>query len=36
MVQTMIKDYMEAGLYKQSLDGKGLFGIFARFAQTSS
>lgn len=36
MVQTMIKDYMEAGLYKQSLDGKGLLGIFSRFAQTSS
>lgn len=36
MVQTMIKDYMEAGLYKQSLDGKGLLGIFTRFAQASS
>ena len=36
MVQTMIKDYMEAGLYKQSLDGKGLLGIFTRYAQTSS
>ena len=31
MVQTMMKDYMEAGLYKQSLDGKGLLGIFERY-----
>lgn len=30
MVQLMMKDYMEAGLYKQSLDGKGLLGIFER------
>ena len=36
MVQTMIKDYMEAGLYKQSLDGKGLLGIFSKFAKTSA
>ena len=35
MVQTMIKDYMDAGLYKQSLDGKGLLGIFERYVQTS-
>ncbi len=32
MVQLMMKDYMEAGLYKQSLDGKGLLGIFERYA----
>lgn len=31
MVQLMMKDYMEAGLFKQSLDGKGLLGIFERF-----
>ncbi len=35
MVQLMMKDYMEAGLFKQSLDGKGLLGIFERYAQTS-
>lgn len=35
MVQTMLKDYMEAGLYKQSLDGKGLLGIFAKYAKKS-
>ncbi len=33
MVQLMMKDYMEAGLYKQSLDGKGLLGIFERYAR---
>lgn len=32
MVQLMMKDYMEAGLFKQSLDGKGLLGIFERYA----
>lgn len=31
MVQFMMKDYMEAGLFKQSLDGKGLLGIFERY-----
>lgn len=31
MVQLMMKDYMGAGLYKQSMDGKGLLGIFERF-----
>ena len=31
MVQLMMKDYMEAGLFKQSLDGKGLLGIFERY-----
>ena len=31
MVQLMMKDYMEAGLFKQSLDGKGLLGIFKRY-----
>ena len=31
MVQFMMKDYMEAGLFKQSLDGKGLLGIFKRY-----
>lgn len=31
MVQIMMKDYMEAGLFKQSLDGKGLLGIFERY-----
>ncbi len=35
MVQLMMKDYMEAGLFKQSLDGKGLLGIFERYVQTS-
>ena len=30
MVQFMMKDYMEAGLFKQALDGKGLLGIFER------
>ncbi len=33
MVQLMMKDYMEAGLFKQSMDGKGLLGIFERNAQ---
>ena len=33
MVQLMMKNYMEAGLYKQSLDGKGLLGIFERYAR---
>lgn len=33
MVQLMMRDYMEAGLYKQSLDGKGLLGIFERYAR---
>ena len=33
MVQLMMKDYMEAGLFKQSLDGKGLLGIFERYAR---
>lgn len=32
MVELMMKDYMEAGLYKQSLDSKGLLGIFERYA----
>ena len=31
MVQLMMKDYMGAGLYKQSLDGEGLLGIFERY-----
>ena len=31
MVRLMMKDYMEAGLFKQSLDGKGLLGIFERY-----
>ena len=35
MVQLMMKDYMGAGLYKQSIDGKGLLGIFERYAQTA-
>ncbi len=29
MVQTMMKDYMEAGLYKQSLDGNRLLNLFS-------
>ena len=33
MVQTMMKDYMEAGLFKQSLDGQGLLGIFGKYVQ---
>lgn len=33
MVQNMMKDYMEAGLFKQSLDGQGLLGIFERYVQ---
>ena len=36
MVQLMMKDYMEAGLFKQSLDGKGLLGIFERYDSMSS
>lgn len=28
MLQAMMKDYMNAGLYKQSLDGKRLLGLF--------
>lgn len=32
MVQMMVKDYLEAGLYKQSLDGKGLLGMFERYS----
>lgn len=32
MVQMMMKDYLEAGLYKQSLDGKGLLGMFERYS----
>lgn len=35
MVHTMLKDYMEAGLYKQYIDGKGLLGIFERYVQTA-
>ena len=31
MVRLMMKDYMDAGLFKQSLDGKGLLGIFERY-----
>lgn len=30
MVQMMMKDYMNAGLYKQSLDGEKLLGIYER------
>ncbi len=36
MVQLMMKDYMEAGLFKQSLDGKGLLGIFERYGSMRS
>lgn len=36
MVQLMMKDYMEAGLYKQSLDGTGLLGIFERYGSMES
>ncbi|MDE6214115.1 MAG: hypothetical protein K2M70_11655 [Lachnospiraceae bacterium] len=32
MVQLMMKDYMEAGLFKQALDGKGLLGGFEKCA----
>lgn len=35
MVQTMIRDYTNAGLFKQSLDGKMLMAIFERYMQTS-
>jgi hypothetical protein len=31
IVLLMMKDYMGAGLYKQSLDGKELLGIFERY-----
>ena len=31
MVRLMMKDYMDAGLFKQSLDGKGMLGIFERY-----
>lgn len=30
MIQLMMKDYMNAGLFRQSMDGKGLLGIFER------
>ena len=36
MVQLMMKDYMEAGVFKQALDGKGLLGIFERYGSMGS
>ena len=30
MVRVMMKDYMDAGLFKQSMDGRGLLGIFEK------
>lgn len=30
MVQLMMRDYMDAGLFKQSMDGRGLLGIFEK------
>lgn len=36
MVQLMMKDYMEAGVFKQALDGKGLLGIFERYSTMRS
>lgn len=36
MVQAMLKDYMEAGLYKQSLDGKALLEVFAKYVKSAS
>lgn len=36
MVQVMLKDYMEAGLYKQSLAGKALLEVFAKYVKSAS